>query len=259
VKVSTLSVYSLATLTQVENLVVLTETGFEATGNALANTITGNIGNDTLDGGTGADKMTGGLGDDLYYVDHVGDLVTEKADEGTDTIETKVSLNMAAKTGTLQVENLTFVGTTNSNLGGNGLANVIKGGGLNDTIGGGAGADTLYGGLGADKLTGGAGADQFVFDTAIGGTNIDRITDFQVGVDQIVLDDAIFDTLSGMLDPAAFASKAADITADTRIIYEKATGKLYYDADGSGDSADAIVFAVLNPNLALTAADFSII
>ena len=56
----------------------------------------------------------------------------------------------------------------------------------NDQITGNAGADTLIAGPGQDTLTGGAGADVFMF-TADGQT--DTINDFQLGQDQINLDD----------------------------------------------------------------------
>ena len=43
-----------------------------------------------------------------------------------------------------------------------------------------------------------------------------------------------------------------------RIIYETDTGKLFYDADGSGENP-AVQIAKLSPNLKLTASDFWII
>jgi predicted extracellular nuclease len=54
-----------------------------------------------------------------------------------------------------------------------------------DTIIGTPGDDVITGGIGADTLTGGAGADQFVFTSLRDG--VDTITDFQPGVDRIVL------------------------------------------------------------------------
>lgn len=66
----------------------------------------------------------------------------------------------------------------------------------NDTLSGGDLADTLNGGLGQDTLTGGLGKDTFVFDSPLSAKNVDTITDFKHGVDQIVLDDAIFSSLA---------------------------------------------------------------
>ena len=46
--------------------------------------------------------------------------------------------------------------------------------------------------------------------------------------------------------------------ADDRIIYDSATGQLYYDADGNGAGAQ-VLFANLNANLSLSASDFTVI
>jgi Ca2+-binding RTX toxin-like protein len=136
----------------------------------------------------------------------------------------------------------------------------LKGGAGNDVLKGDAGNDTLYGGLGKDVLTGGAGKDTFVFDTKLGATNVDTITDFSVKDDRIVLDDDIFKKIGkvGDLSAAAFhiGTKAHD--ASDRIIYDNKSGKLWYDADGNGKGA-AVQFATLDHGLKLTAAHFDII
>lgn len=56
---------------------------------------------------------------------------------------------------------------------------------------------------------------------------------------------------------AFFKGKAAEDKED-RVIYDKGTGALYYDADGIG-SAKAIKVATLKKGLALTNADFFVI
>jgi Ca2+-binding RTX toxin-like protein len=131
-----------------------------------------------------------------------------------------------------------------------------------DTLNGGAGSDLLDGGLGADTLTGGAGQDSFRFSTALGNGNVDRITDFNVANDTILLDNLIFANVgaNGALALGAFFKSAAGAAhdADDRIIYDTDSGDLSYDADGVGNIA-AIQFARLGTNLNLSASDFTII
>ncbi|MBX5133608.1 rhizobiocin [Rhizobium lentis] len=159
-----LAAYSIAALVNVENLTYIGSASFIGTGNALANTITGGAGNDVLNGGAGADILIGGTGDDTYFVDNAADIVTEAADEGTDTVRT----TLANYTLGSDVENLTYIGIgTVAFVGtGNDLDNVITGGAAADTISGGAGNDTLNGGAGADRLIGGAGDDNYIVDNA---------------------------------------------------------------------------------------------
>ncbi|MBY5592404.1 RTX toxin, partial [Rhizobium leguminosarum] len=146
----------------VENLTYTGSASFTGTGNALANTITGGAGNDVLNGGTGADSLIGGAGNDTYIVDNAGDIVTEAADAGTDTVRT----NLASYTLADNVENLSFAGTGTFAGTGNNLDNTITGGAATDTLSGGAGNDMLDGGAGADSLIGGEGDDTYSVDHA---------------------------------------------------------------------------------------------
>ncbi|MGR9134441.1 M10 family metallopeptidase C-terminal domain-containing protein [Rhizobium leguminosarum] len=157
-----LAAYSIAALVNVENLTYTGAANFTGTGNALANTITGGAGNDTLNGGTGADSLIGGAGSDIYIVDNAGDLVTEAANEGTDTVRT----TLASYTLGSDVENLTYIGTVAFVGTGNDLDNTITGGAAVDTLSAGVGNDTLNGGAGADSLIGGAGHDTYIVDNA---------------------------------------------------------------------------------------------
>lgn len=147
--------YSLAS--NVENLTLLGDGHFSATGNSLNNVLTGNAGNNVLDGDTGSDTMIGGLGDDVYVVNVSTDVVTENASEGVDTVQASVTLTIGNN-----IENLTLTGTGLINGTGNALANVLLGNSANNTLTGAAGNDTLDGAAGSDTMRGGTGDDVYV-------------------------------------------------------------------------------------------------
>jgi Ca2+-binding RTX toxin-like protein len=148
----------------IENLTLTGTSGLIGIGNTLANTITGTSGNNTLNGGTGADTMLGGSGDDTYVVDNLGDVVTEVAGEGTDTVQVAIAAAGGTYTLGTNVENGTLTNIVVYNLVGNELNNVLTGNAANNTLNGGLGNDTLDGGAGADALVGGAGDDTYVVD-----------------------------------------------------------------------------------------------
>jgi Ca2+-binding RTX toxin-like protein len=243
-------------------------------GGAGVDVLRGNAGNDRLDGGTGADRMIGGIGSDTYVVDDAGDIVDETGGGGIDSVIASISFNLSNTARVIGVvENLTLANVAGAQNGtGNALANVITGNDLNnvlsglagnDRLSGGLGNDRLSGGLGNDTLTGGAGNDIFIFNTTLGSSNRDTITDFSNVAgnnDTIWLENAVFTklTATGGLNAASFRVGAAAADANDYIVYNKATGALYYDADGNGAGA-AVHFATLAHKPTLTHADFVVI
>jgi Ca2+-binding RTX toxin-like protein len=234
---------------------VLTETAnINGTGNALDNQLFGNAGNNVLDGRAGADRMAGGLSNDTYIVDTVGDTVFEAAGEGTDKVRSSVSFSLANGF----VENLTLTGGAGIDGTGNALNNQITGNSGNNRLDGGAGNDVLNGKAGNDLLIGGAGKDSFVFDTPLNpSTNVDTILDFNLSDDTIRLENAIFTALTttGTLSEAAFHIGAVATSPDHHILYDGATGDLFYDANGDA-AGGSVRFAHVSAGLALTFHDF---
>ncbi|MBD2771919.1 calcium-binding protein [Iningainema tapete] len=189
------------------------------------NELYGDAGDDILDGsGSYPDILIGGTGNDTYIVGNLviikeynlGDQITEKLNEGTDTVKSPISHKLGDN-----LENLVLTGSEDINGLGNALDNRIEGnagqnflaggdgndyllgyggddilvgeagndtleggagddlldgGAGNDTLIGGTGNDRLNGGVGSDTLTGGAGVDKFVFNSTSQG--IDIIKDF---------------------------------------------------------------------------------
>ncbi|NLW35941.1 MAG: hypothetical protein GXY80_10745, partial [Syntrophorhabdus aromaticivorans] len=119
---------------------------------------------------------------DTYSVDNAGDVVTENAGEGTDTVQSSRTYTLGAN-----VENLTLTGTSTINGTGNALDNVLTGNSANNTLSGADGNDVLYGNAGNDTLNGGAGNDTYTF--SLNGGN-DTVTD--AGADSTTQDKVLF-------------------------------------------------------------------
>ena len=230
--------------------------------------LNGQGGNDLLRGGAGKDALDGGKGNDTADFSDMTKAVvlTLKADK-----QAVATVGGKADDTVVNVENV-MGGSKNDKLTGSSKANVLDGNGGDDRLDGGRGADVLHGGkgkdvlvggLGSDTLTGGGDKDKFVFNAKLGGGNIDTVIDFKHDLDLIRLDDAVFAALNGKtLDPDAFFAKDGAVKAhdkSDRIIYDTATGDLYYDADGKKAGADPIHFATLATKPILDAGDFAIV
>jgi Ca2+-binding RTX toxin-like protein len=223
-------------------------------GNSSGNQIIGNNGFNYIYGRGGTDEMVGRGGDDFYYVEDAGDSIVESGGQGTDVVYAYVSYTLTAGA---DVEFLRTGTDAAIDLTGNASGNEVSGNDRNNVLNGGGGRDTL---------TGFGGQDSFLFNTALdAATNVDEITDFNVAADTILLDDAVFTTLTpGGLAAGQFVVGTAAQDADDRIIYDSGTRALFYDSDGAGGAA-AVQFAELgplvglSPGLDLTNLDFLVV
>jgi len=136
----------------------------------------------------------------------------------------------------------------------------INGNGDNDVISGDGGSDLLNGGGGKDTLTGGGGKDTFFFNSKLKKGNLDTITDFQHGKDTIQLDGSIFSGLGHgkKLAKSDFVLKNKYDGEEQVIVYDKKSGKLFYDGTG-GNLKDAVAFAKVKAGLNLDNGDFYVV
>jgi Ca2+-binding RTX toxin-like protein len=208
----------------------------------------GDAGDDWLMGGAGKDRLDGGAGRDTADYSDARKTVVLELDGAHDA---RVRIGSAAEDWVRNVENVVG-GRGADKLTGDKAANVLAGNGGNDVLAGGAGADTL---------TGGAGRDRFVFDSKLKASSADTITDFRHDLDRIGLDDKIFKAIGTSLSRGEFYARAGVTEAHDRsdsIVYDKASGDLYFDKDGKGGLA-AILFATLSGHPVLDAGDFVIV
>ncbi|EGF90871.1 hemolysin-type calcium-binding repeat 2 copies family protein [Asticcacaulis biprosthecium C19] len=156
-------IYSTASVTiagqYVERVELTGTANTSINGNSIRNVMIGNSGNNIFSGWGGGDYIEGGLGNDVYYIWDVRDTVVERAGEGTDTIYSEVSYDLAGRH--VEVLNL---GRGAINGTGNSLANTLRGGDGNNILNGLGGHDRLDGFGGADTLIGGTGNDTYVVD-----------------------------------------------------------------------------------------------
>jgi Ca2+-binding RTX toxin-like protein len=119
------------------------------------------------------------------------------------------------------------------------------------------GNDVLTGAEHNDVLSGGDGSDLFIFLTSFAPDNVDRIVDFEPGIDKIVIFGDIAPELGDGVSKGEFriGTKAHD--KSDHLLYDQKHGKLYYDADGKGEDGK-VLFALLPKHLDLDHNDFGV-
>ena len=140
----------------------------------------------------------------------------------------------------------------NDNLLGGAGNDTLNGLAGNDSLNGGGGNDSLNGGTGSDVLTGGIGTDTFVLADARGATNIDRITDFAQG-DRVSISGSAYAGLTpGAVSTTQFIERRSTqapvvaATAATRLIFDRDTGNLFHDPDGTGAQSMQQILSISN-------------
>lgn len=215
------------------------------TGGTYNDTLTGDLGNNVLRGGDGDDVLNGRAGSDRLD----GGAGTDTASFAGASSGVVVSLAIKSAQDTVGAGVDTLVAIEN-----------LKGTSQTDVLTGNSADNVLAGREGNDILTGGAGKDRFVLDTKPNATsNVTRITDFNVADDTIVLENAVFPafTVIGIMTASAFFIGGQAHDSDDRIIYDKASGGLFYDQDGSAAEA-SIKIGDLSAGLSLTTQNFTI-
>ncbi len=228
-------------------------------GNASANYLFGVGGNDNvygqdgadyLNGGEGTNQLWGGAGSDTHIGGSGLDFARyDEANWGNLTIRLDVpSLNTGAAAGDTYTGIEGLVGGTGND--------IIVGNASNNYLFGGGGSDYLNGLAGSDYLSGGAGADRFAFGTALNAaTNVDTVADFAHGVDDFNLTQTIFASIGATLDATEFRFGAAAADAKDFLIYNGATGQLFYDANGNAAGGQTL-FAMVAAGTVLDIGDF---
>lgn len=196
-------------------------------GEAGNDTVNGDGGVDNLYGGSGSDVLKGGTGNDRLYGGTEDSLAnTLNGEAGNDSLIGGKGADLL--NGGSESDKL-YGGLGADRLNGDSENDRLDGGADSDSLNGGTGRDSLIGGAGRDTLTGGADADVFVLNKrAHLGTSLataDQITDFQVGVDDILLKGLDLDWIG----TRGFSSS----TSVAQVRWEASSTSLQIDVDGN--------------------------
>ena len=243
-------------LDYIEGIEEMTGSHFDdkLTGSKVDDHLNGDEGDDSLKGGDGDDHLNGGLGDDEFNGGNGFDV----ADYSDSALGIAVNLAKTSRQDTHQgYDKLISI----EEVIGSDYDDDLNGSSKLDTLTGGSGADRLDGGLGSDDLTGGVGADVFEFTTSLGKLNIDRVADFESGIDSIELEDKIFKKLKNDTDLSDnfYINGSGIQDKDDYLVYDLVSGVLSYDKDGSASSKALQIAIVGNGGVNLTYVDFDIV
>ena len=208
---SSLGSYTLGV--NVENGRIMATGAANLIGNGLNNVLYAGAGNNVLHGGAGSDTVDYSYATSAVKVNLGVTIAQATAGSGSDTL--------------IAIERLT-------------------GSKYNDVLSGSTGNNKINGGAGNDILSGAAGLDIFRFSNALSATaNVDTIKGFASVDDSIELENAVFTKLSvvGALAAANFKANTTGRATDSNdyVVYETDTGRLFYDADGSGAGVSVMI------------------
>lgn len=222
-------------------------------GNELAQSIFGSAYNDELGGGGGLDILRGLGGDDIYVVNNAGVRAIEGVGQGDDTVLSTVDFVLGHN-----VENLELRGSYAIKGIGNDLGNLIDGSDKNNVLRGNGGSDVLTGNGGSDNMYGGTEADVFVLGAPNSG--IDIVRDWSASdQDLLAVIGSEFGLDPGTLSGDRFADKTPGMadSLQARFLWDDATDRLFWDADGNATTTNATIARILNADI--SASDFLIL
>lgn len=225
-------------------------TYFFLTSETEFNSFDGGAGNDTVDA-LGGDDAAGGAG---------GDLLSYGTSETAVEIDFEKALTGKGGPEIVGFEN--FYGTNHNDK----LSALKKGGEIDagfgdDTIVGRGGDDTIEGSVGSDTITLGDGDDTLLFFSLGDRVTGDVVKDFDVKDDTIQLDAFSRVIPAGTLPDdylikGEFDGPPVATAAHTTFFYDKSSGELFIDYDGTNDGFQPYVIATFTNRPNLTAEDF---